>query len=124
MTLLLDTHTLLWWLTGDRKLSKPARAAIQSEGCLVSAVSLWEIAIKRSLGRLDADTTEVFEEVRLSDGFTWLPVKPQHVLPVMQLPNNHKDPFNRLLVCQAMYERATLVSRDPALRLYDVKVLW
>lgn len=124
MTLLLDTHTLLWWLTGDRKLSKPARAAIRSEGCLVSAVSLWEIAIKRSLGRLDADTTEVFEDVRLSDGFTWLPVKPQHVLPVMQLPNHRKDPFDRLLVCQAMYERATLVSRDPALRLYDVKVLW
>lgn len=124
MSLLLDTHTLLWWLTGDRKLSKPARAAIRSEGCLVSAVSLWEIAIKRSLGRLDADTTEVFEEVRLSDGFAWLPVKPQHVLPVMQLPNHHKDPFDRLLVCQAMYERATLVSRDPALRLYDVQVLW
>ncbi len=90
----------------------------------MSAVSLWEIAIKRSLGRLDADTTEVFEEVRLSDGFAWLPVKPQHVLPVMQLPNHHKDPFDRLLVCQAMYERATLVSRDPALRLYDVQVLW
>lgn len=124
MKLLLDTHTLLWWLSADERLSKPARAAIVGEGCLVSTVSLWEIAIKRALGRLEADTTAIFEEVALTEGFGWLPIKPQHILPLPELPNHHKDPFDRLLVCQARYEQATLVSRDPALRLYDAKVLW
>jgi PIN domain nuclease of toxin-antitoxin system len=121
---LLDTHALLWWVTEDRRLGRKARDAISSSDVLVSVVSLWEIEIKRSLGRLDTDVQQVIDEVTRTRGFELIDVRPSHVLSLSQLQSGHGDPFDRMLVAQARQERAALVSKDRYLGEYDVEVYW
>lgn len=123
MTLLLDTHAVLWWQTDDRRLSGPARRAIATADIVwVSAASAWEVAIKTALGRLRAD--EAFAITVAADDFTELPVTLAHAARLQTLPALHADPFDRMLVAQALVEGATLVSRDAALRDYGAPVLW
>lgn len=124
MKVLLDTHALLWWLTDDPKLSQAAKALVQSEEVLVSVVSLWEIEIKRALGRIDGDIHAVAKEVAGTDGFAWLDVRPTHVLTLSELPLHHRDPFDRMLLAQARREGAVLLSRDAALQAYGVDIRW
>jgi PIN domain nuclease of toxin-antitoxin system len=119
MRLLLDTHILLWWVTGDRKLPKSLTRAIESadSDVAVSAASLWEIAIKRSIGRIDIDLEELTAAIA-ADGFAELPVRFAHTRALAGLPRLHDDPFDRMLVVQAIQEGRSLVTKDEAILAY------
>ena len=123
MTLLLDTHVILWWQRDDRRLKRAARQAIATADIVwVSAVSGWEVAIKAALGRLRLD--EPFSVLLGADDFTELPMTLAHTARLQDLPPHHADPFDRMLVAQALTERATIVSCDRALAPYGASMLW
>ena len=113
MRLLLDTHVLLWWLSDDRKLAKNARDIIadSNNDVLVSSASLWEVAIKASLGRLEIELDDL-ENAIVRNGFRPLPIGFRHAVTVGRLPAIHRDPFDRMLVAQARVEELRLVSHD------------
>lgn len=123
MHLLLDTHALLWALTDDDRLGPAARDVITDRRNLVlaSAASAWEIAIKAALGKLRApdDLADQLDDA----GFEPLSISVEHALAVGRLPDHHRDPFDRILLAQAMTEELTLLSRDPVFRRYDVALL-
>lgn len=122
MRLLLDTHVVLWWLDDDKRLSAAARDEIVvAEEVRVSAATVWEIAIKRALGRLEVpdDYLEHVERTR----FRPLPIGFEHAEAAGSLPRHHDDPFDRMLVAQARVERLTLVTADRRLGDYGVAVL-
>lgn len=123
--LLLDTHALLWALSSPSRLpARVARAIRAAEtDVYVSSVATWEIAIKSMLGKIDADVGIVAEGARAAH-FDELPVTIAHTLRLGLLPGHHQDPFDRLLVAQAIEERLTLVTHDPAITRYPVSVLW
>ncbi len=124
MKLLLDTHIFLWWMEGDRRLREPVIEAISEarNEVLLSSVVIWEIAIKRSLGRLQVSvpTADLTQAAMAEQGFRALDFSPGHALAIEYLPHHHADPFDRALVAQAMAENATLVSVDPAMDAYGV----
>ena len=119
MRLLLDTHILLWWVTADRRLSKPLANVVASpdNDVAVSAATLWEIAIKRALGRIDVDLDELLSSMN-ADGFAELPVRFAHTLRLESLPRHHDDPFDRILIAQAIAEGRRLVTKDEAILGY------
>ena len=123
--LLLDTHALLWALSTPRRLPAKAAAGIRNPDneVLVSAVSVWEIAIKSALGKIEADPAVVVRGAYAAD-FEELPIRVAHALRLHTLPAHHRDPFDRLLVAQAIEERLTIVSHDRAIAAYRVPVLW
>jgi PIN domain nuclease of toxin-antitoxin system len=120
MMLLLDTHVLLWWLENPGQLSRQAKKAIQdgSNRVYVSAAVAWEIAIKKSLGKLEAP--DDLEEMIDANRFTPLPVTIAHTMGVVSLPNHHRDPFDRILIAQALHEGLRLVTRDQEIAKYAV----
>jgi PIN domain nuclease of toxin-antitoxin system len=123
--LLLDTNVVVWLLLNDRAaVSAPAVEALTDErnSIALSAVSVWEIAIKRSLGKLRIAPEWPDALTRLD--FEQLPVTSLHARQVEHLPWHHRDPFDRLLVAQATVERQALVSADPQLARYGVDVIW
>ena len=123
MRLLLDTHVFLWAITDSRKLKQAVRRAIQTaEEVHVSAASIWEIAIKTGLGRLDGDARAMLAAIAAS-GFRELPVSGRHAAGVQRLPSYHGDPFDRLLIAQAMAEPLHLMTADPVLARYSELVL-
>lgn len=128
MTVLLDTHALLWFAMGDATLSDAARARITDPGSevRVSHASVWELAIKISLGKLklDRDLTRWLERYVVGNGFSYLPISLVHAAGVARLPHHHGDPFDRLLVVQCESENLRLVSRDTAFDAYGIKRLW
>ena len=115
--LLLDTHLLLWMLGAPGRLSKAARARIDESDVLVSAASIWEISIKASLGKLEADAKAVLRAVEPA-GFTLLPITGEHAATVADLPAHHRDPFDRLLIAQAIVEGTSLLTNDATLLAY------
>jgi PIN domain nuclease of toxin-antitoxin system len=119
MRLLLDTHALLWWLGDDDRLGPRARRLIEDPGndVLVSVVSLWEIAVKVRIGKLQADLKEITDAVR-QEGFTVLDIATTHLLTLVGLPTHHRDPFDHLLIAQAITENAVFVSDDRNARHY------
>ncbi len=123
MKLLLDTHAFLWWLNDDARLGPRARRAIENPEnfVYVSVASAWEIALKRTAGKLEApgDIADWIEQ----SAFTDLPIEVEHAVASAELPKHHKDPFDRLLVAQARLEGMTLVARDDELDAYDVPIL-
>lgn len=123
MSILLDTHVLLWALADDPALTDAARRAITdaSNRVLVSAVSAWEITIKKALGKLRAPDDLVDQLVQRR--FAPLDVTIDHALAVSTLPDHHADPFDRLLIAQARTERLTLATRDRNIARYDVATL-
>ncbi|MDQ3138621.1 MAG: type II toxin-antitoxin system VapC family toxin [Gemmatimonadota bacterium] len=121
MSLLLDTHVLIWWDEGRRLAAQARRAIEDADAVYVSAASAWEIAIKTALGRLRPSRT-VEDAVRES-GFLELPVTFRHAARVAVLPAHHRDPFDRLLVAQAEVEALTVVTRDPVFGRYPVAVI-
>lgn len=123
MTLLLDTHVFLWWRLDSRRLNRAARETIATaEIVCVSAASAWEITIKRTLGRLELD--EPFAFMVEDSDFSALDVTFAHAERAGILPAHHADPFDRMLVAQALVEGATLVTHDRLLQPYDVPILW
>ena len=121
MKLLLDTHMAIWWLAGDARMPEATIAAVEeAPEVMISAVSLWEIAIKQGTGRLDLPSG--FVDALLED-FTELAVRAEHVRALRGLPPIHRDPFDRMLVAQAIVEGSTLVTRDAEIARYDVPVL-
>lgn len=121
MRLLLDSHVLIWWDEGARLRAAADRAVRAADQVYVSAASGWEIAIKTGLGRLRPKRT--VRQAALESGFEELPVRLSHTEFLARLPLHHRDPFDRLLVAQAMAEHLTLVTRDPVFRRYDVSLL-
>jgi PIN domain nuclease of toxin-antitoxin system len=124
LTLLLDTHAALWWLRDDDRMGEEAarRLTAGTDDVLLSAAVVWEIAVKRSLEKLDAPAA--YLSLLLDGGARALPITLEHAAAVERLPWHHRDPFDRMLVAQAQVERATLVSGDPALAAYGVPVVW
>lgn len=126
--LLLDTHTVLWWWSGDSALSAKARAAMTDPEATVfaSAVSAWEIATKTRLGRLTEyeDIASRYSELAMAADLRHLAVTHRHGLRAGSYPTEHGDPFDRILAAQAELESLTLVTRDRAFEEFPVQVLW
>lgn len=125
MRLLLDTHLIFWWLVESDRVPPQARALIESSSAdvLVSRVSLWEMAIKSSIGKMHLDLSRFVRGVEEA-GFVWLPIENHHLLQVATLPSfaDHKDPFDRLLVAQSLTEPALLLTVDTKLARYGPTV--
>ena len=128
MRCLLDTHTFLWWVLEDGRLSVTARATITDSTVevFVSPASAWEIAIKSALGRLDLpEPAPSYVPSRIvANDFRELPVTVAHAVRTADLPLIHRDPFDRLLIAQAQVERLPIVTNDPAISRYDVETIW
>lgn len=127
MKLLLDTHAFLWFATGDRRLSRRARTAMERDDVLlhVSAASVWEMAIKANLGRLVLPASlDAYVAEKVAAGYRFLPVTAIHAAAVQHLPFHHRDPFDRLLAAQARADGYRIVTRDRVFRKYEVDVIW
>jgi PIN domain nuclease of toxin-antitoxin system len=126
--LLLDTHAFLWWLAGDGALSPLARTAIEDDGnpVFVSAASTWEISTKYRIGKLPDVGLIVadLESVISGQGFSTLPISARHGQAAGAMPGLHKDPFDRMLIAQAMVEDLVLVSNELRFDVYGVRRLW
>src|SRR5262249_44817102 len=123
--LLLDTHALLWALGDPRRLPALVVDSLRDpdNDVYVSAVSTWEIAIKAALGKLEADLAATVRALRAAD-FEELPITIAHTVRVRTLPDQHRDPFDRLLVAQALEDGLTIVTHDPLVAAYPVSTLW
>lgn len=124
MKLLLDTHAALWFLSGDQRLGENAQRHLIDDAnrVLLSAAVVWEVAIKRSLGRLVV--ADDYLSLLLDAGVQPLAISVDHAAAIENLPPHHRDPFDRILVAQAGIEGAALVSRDDALLPYGVTLIW
>lgn len=126
MNILLDTHVALWAITDDPNLSDKARKLILAPRSIVwvSSVSVWEITIKHSLGRGDMpvsgrDALHYFSQA----GYRFLSIEPEHAVAVEELPNHHQDPFDRLLVAQALVEPMRLITHDTTVARYNDTII-
>jgi len=122
LRLLLDTHALLWWLSGDARLGSDALNLIESDPetlVHVSIVSLWEIAVKRRTGKLDADLTEILQTV-LEGEISLLGIEPRHLETLLTLPVHHRDPCDHLLMAQAISDDMVFLSDDRHVPSYKV----
>ena len=127
MNLLIDTHCWLWWLTEPGKLKRSSIALLKNSEntVLLSPVSSWEIAIKYSIGKLPLpETPEEFVSSRMErDGIVSLPIHHSHTVKTADLPFHHNDPFDRLLIAQAIVEKIPIMTVDSWFDLYDVEVI-
>ena len=125
LRLLLDTHIAIWAVAGSARLGAEAEAAIlAADEVFVSVASLWEIAIKRALGKAGMPVTSQQALQAFNDaGYVLLDIRPEHAVHVERLPPIHKDPFDRLLVAQAMLEPLTLITSDKIIPRYSVAVM-
>ncbi|MGB7989394.1 MAG: type II toxin-antitoxin system VapC family toxin [Candidatus Methylophosphatis roskildensis] len=114
MRLLLDTQVALWWLTGNKRLTKPIRAVIAESDCYLSVASVWEVAIKHRLGKLPV-APQVFRDEMAAAGATMLPIADMHAIATSGLEISHGDPFDRLLLATARIEHLILLTADATL---------
>ena len=124
--ILIDTHTLIWFMFDDSQLSEVALSKIKSEDKVyVSVASLWEIAIKQSLGKLKITNSiqDITDKCAEAD-ILILPLEPKHLDYIKELPDIHRDPFDRLIISQAVTEEMTLITKDNTIPQYDVKTFW
>ncbi len=128
MNLLLDTHAYLWFIAGNDRLSDVARSAIEEAGNqkFISVASLWEVTIKHRLGKLQlkTDLQKVLTDHVVANGFELLPLEVDCFLELNKLPMHHRDPFDRLLIAQAVAKKLTVCSVDAIFSKYDVDLLW
>lgn len=125
--MLIDSHAMLWFAAGDNRLSPTARAAIENPEAVnyISIASWWEIAIKHSLDKLRLDLPlEAFMRDRVSEGFRVLPIETAHLPALTMLPFHHRDPFDRLIISQAMTEAMPICTGDERFTAYDVEIVW
>lgn len=126
MNVLLDTHTLLWALTDETKLSERARRLLPVANTWLSVASLWEILIKARIGKIPLPRPAgpfVMSKLKLN-GVQILPVTSDHVLRIESLPDHHRDPFDRMLIAQSLEEQLPLVTADRVFARYPVEVIW
>lgn len=128
MKVLLDTHAFLWLVTGDVRLTENARQTFLNteKSLFFSAASLWEICIKKSLGKISLRNgwfQTIQEEMEINT-IQWLPIEMTHCAEVAELPFHHRDPFDRMLIAQAIVEDMQLLSRDRRLSDYAVELIW
>ena len=127
MSYLADTHALIWGLREPERLSIKARRLLESpdEPVFFSVATVWEIAIKLSLGKLRIDATvREFVHAQVRNGFQLLPIEVNHVARVAELPLKHRDPFDRLLIAQALENDLEIITADPAFDQYPVGTIW
>lgn len=128
MNLLIDTHALIWYYQTDPRMSPTGRASIEdpANSVLVSAASHWEAAIKISTGKLKlAEPFPDFVQHAITDnGFAILPIEPRHTAELIALPYHHRDPFDRVIVAQAIVEQMPIISVDPILDSYPIRRIW
>ena len=128
MRCLLDTHTFLWFINGDDRLGKRAREVISNieSEVLLSIASLWEIAIKISLGKLELELSfpELVQRQLIANEIGLLPIDPRHLFTLTDLPFHHRDPFDRLIIAQAMSEGIPVLSGDEEFQSYPVQTVW
>jgi len=128
MEYLLDTHSFLWFINGDEQLSEKAKIAIQDPDATkyISIVSFWEIAIKISLGKIKLDMAYRDLQQHISaNGFEILPITFEHTIELTTLDFHHRDPFDRIIIAQALIEQFVLISKDGNFNKYNnLKLLW
>jgi PIN domain nuclease of toxin-antitoxin system len=124
----MDTHTFLWWNDNDPQLSTDARHFIQDPAnqIYLSVASVWEIVIKVQIGKLVANPSpEAYVRTHIrTNNFVLLPIIMEHALAVYDLPQHHRDPFDRILIAQSVCENMPLLTRDPLIQQYAVQTLW
>ncbi len=127
MAFLLDTHTFLWFINGDKKLPKNIRSVIDNidNKCYLSIASLWEIAIKMRVNKLELDFgfSGLLSQI-IDNNFELLDINFKHLLELTSLELHHRDPFDRIIIAQAIEENFTIITKDGNLKLYNIKVLW
>lgn len=127
MAYLLDTHTLLWFVSGDNQLPESSKEVIKNlnESCFLSAASLWEVTIKHQIKKLELGISleELFEFVERNQ-IEIIPINSIHLLQLSQLPFYHNDPFDRLIIAQAISENLKLISKDSIFKKYPVNLVW
>ncbi len=126
MNLLLDTHTFIWFINGDKQLSVAARKRIENpkNKNFISIASIWEIAIKVSIGKLQLNSPfpKMSEKIK-DNGFELLPIAFEHIEIVTMLPFHHRDPFDRIIIAQAMKQKMTIITKDGDFKKYKVRTL-
>lgn len=127
MAYLLDTHAFLWFVAGDKQLPESVKAKIKDIGelCFLSVASLWEITIKHQIGKLTLDISleDLFEYADRNQ-IEIMQISNEHLLALSKLPGHHSDPFDRLIVSQALVENLTLITKDKVLKKYKIKQQW
>ena len=127
MNLLVDTHALIWFITDNNKLPINTKKFIESNDndCYVSIATFWEIGIKNSIGRLDlnSDLQKIFQLIEES-GFDILPITTNHILQNADLELYHQDPFDRIIIAQAMVEKMTIITKDTQFKNYNIPIVW
>jgi PIN domain nuclease of toxin-antitoxin system len=127
MQYLLDTHTFLWFINGDKQLSSKARSYIENlnNDIYISIASFWEMAIKLNLGKLDLEMSfkELYVEVD-KNGFFLLPITFDHTNKLTNLSLQHRDPFDRIIICQALVDNLIIIGRDSNFHRYKIKQIW
>jgi PIN domain nuclease of toxin-antitoxin system len=127
MAFLLDSHTFLWFVAADKQLPTSVKDKIEdiNQSCFLSAASLWEITIKHQIGKLDLDISlvELFDYVDRNQ-IEIIPITYEHLLTLSDLPNHHNDPFDRLIISQAIAEDLIVITRDKLFKKYKIKQQW
>ncbi len=127
MNFLLDTHTFLWFINGDVQLSEKAKKGIENPDNTnyISIASFWEVAIKLGLKKIELGFPyQELKEQALKNNFVILPLAFDHTHQLTKLPSHHRDPFDRIIISQAIYEQFIVISKDPNFSLYNVQILW
>ena len=126
MRQLLDTHTFLWFVMGNPRITERLRAQIEDNENFVSIVSIWEIAIKYRIGKLNLEVPfdDFIDRQIVPNGIQLLDIKLEHLKIVSALPLHHRDPFDRLLIAQAIVEDILIISADKVFSLYPVRLMW
>ncbi|TAE59554.1 MAG: type II toxin-antitoxin system VapC family toxin [Nostocales cyanobacterium] len=126
MQQLLDTHTLLWFTAGDPRISENLRLQIENNDNFLSIASVWEMAIKHSIGKLSLEMSfdDFVAQQIMGNGITLLQINQQHISVVSQLPLHHRDPFDRMLIAQAIVENIPVLSADTIFDAYSIQRLW
>ncbi|MBD2358297.1 type II toxin-antitoxin system VapC family toxin [Tolypothrix sp. FACHB-123] len=126
MRQLLDTHTFIWFVMGNPRISENLRSQIENNDNLLSFVSVWEMAIKHSIGKLNFNISfpEFIEQQIINNGIEVMPIAREEIIVVSQLPLHHRDPFDRLLIAQSIVENIPILSADTIFDAYPIQRLW
>ena len=126
MKQLIDTHTLLWFTMGNPRISDNLRLQIENNDNILSIASVWEMAIKHSIGKLNLEMSfdDFVEQQIIGNGITLKKINQQHISVIAQLPLHHRDPFDRMLIAQAMVENMPIISADTIFDAYPIQRLW